>query len=199
MSALDNLWKARLVPASFRGVEFKIDVGSRSGGRRTVLHEFPKRDDPYAEDMGRSAQRFTIAGYVIGGDYFDQRDALIEALETEGAGTLVHPTMGEFQVNSGPFAVTEHRERGRIAEFEMSFVEAGANGDASPADDTQSSVDNAANKSDAATGATANAALNGTAGGAASGTWTGGIGSDARFGTSISSSTPSGPGGIGRN
>lgn len=192
-------WKARLVPASFRGVEFKIDVGSRSGGRRTVEHEFPKRDDPYAEDMGRSARRFTVAGYVIGGDYYDQRDALIDALESEGSGTLVHPSMGEFQVNPGPFAVTEHRERARIAEFEMSFVEAGSNSDASPASDTQASVDNTANQSDAATGATANAALAGGSPAAPSGALGGGIGSDSRFGTFISSSTPTGTSGIGRN
>ena len=165
MAFTDSDWKARLVPASFGGVEFKVDVSARVGGRRTVLHEFPKRDTPYAEDMGRAAKRFTIAGYVIGGDYFDQRDALIDALETEGAGTLIHPTMGEFQVNPGPYNVTEHRERGRIAEFEMSFVEAGSNYNSSPSDDTQSSVNNAANKSDAATGGAANAALNDTSNG----------------------------------
>lgn len=164
MALFDNDWKARLVPASFGGVEFKVDVSARAGGRRTVLHEFPKRDTPYAEDMGRAAKRFTIAGYVIGGDYFDQRDALIDALESEGASTLVHPTMGEFQVNPGPYSVTEHRERGRIAEFEMSFVEAGSNFNSSPSDNTQSSVDDAASSSDSATGGSANAGLSGDTG-----------------------------------
>ena len=162
--AIIEPWKARLVPASFQGAGFKVDVSARSGGRRTVLHEFPKRDDPYAEDMGRAAQRFTIAGYVLGADYFDQRDALIAALETEGSGTLIHPTMGEFHVNPGPYSVTEHRERGRIAEFEMSFVEAGSNGNASPSSDTQSNVSAAANSSDQAAGTSLDTQMGGAAG-----------------------------------
>ncbi|MCA1457709.1 DNA circularization N-terminal domain-containing protein [Bradyrhizobium sp. BRP22] len=31
--------------------------------RRIVEHEFPKKELPYAEDMGRSAREFTVRGY----------------------------------------------------------------------------------------------------------------------------------------
>jgi prophage DNA circulation protein len=120
-------WIERLRPASFRGAEFHIEIGGRAGGRRTVLHEYPKRDEPYAEDMGRRGRRFGITAYVIGPDYTDFRDALIAAMETEGSGLLVHPTMGEFLVNPENFNCQERRTNGGMAEFELSFVEAGSN------------------------------------------------------------------------
>ena len=59
-------WKDELRPASFRGVEFFIDVSQKSLGRRAVLHEFPNRETPYTEDMGRVAEGFEIEGHVLG-------------------------------------------------------------------------------------------------------------------------------------
>ena len=43
---------------------------------------------PYAEDMGRTANRFIVQGYLIGPNYLDLRDALITALEQDGPGIL---------------------------------------------------------------------------------------------------------------
>lgn len=145
----DN-WKQRLLPASFRGAAFHVDVSTQSSGRRTVLHEFAKRDEPYSEDMGRRARRFTIAAYVIGDDYFDLRDALMLAMETDGSGTLVHPYLGQRQVNPDTYNVVERRERGRMAEFELSFFEAGSADATTPVADTTSAVAAAAQQVSAA-------------------------------------------------
>lgn len=46
-------WTDRLQPASFRGVAFKVDGDDLQIGRRTVVHEYPGRDTPSVEDMGR--------------------------------------------------------------------------------------------------------------------------------------------------
>jgi prophage DNA circulation protein len=118
-------WKAQLVPAMFRGAEFKVDANSRGSGRRAVVHEFPKRDIPYAEDMGRRARRFPITGYVVGPFYKELRDDLMAALEVEGPGLLILPTLGEHMVQVEQFTVRETRQAGGYAEFEMAFVEAG--------------------------------------------------------------------------
>jgi prophage DNA circulation protein len=119
-------WKLRLQPATFKGIGFHVDADIRSGGRRIALHEFPKRDFPYAEDMGRRARRFVIAGYLIGPDYQAQRDALVTALEDDGPGVLVHPTyQDQGPVVADTYTVTERRERGGWAEFEAVFIEAG--------------------------------------------------------------------------
>lgn len=88
---LHNPWRDKLKPASFRGASFKVDTDIRRGGRRVVLHQYPKRDDPYAEDLGRSARRFVVQGYLIGPEYLVLRDILIAALEEAGPGTLKLP------------------------------------------------------------------------------------------------------------
>src|SRR5689334_22416343 len=122
-------WRAELQPASFKGAGFHVDAGGKGSGRRNVLHEFPKKNVPYAEDMGRKARAFTVTAYVISGpntaDYRAERDALEAALESEGPGILVLPTRGAVQVQVGPYTSTERRERGGYAEFEITFVEAG--------------------------------------------------------------------------
>jgi prophage DNA circulation protein len=124
----EPLWKlTNLRPSSFRGVPFKIETAQRGGGRRNVTFEFPKRDVPYTEDMGRMARRFSVAGYIIGPDYPPIRDALIRALETEGPGTLVHYTYGTFRVNAGPYTAVETKQEGGLVRFDMAFVEAGSN------------------------------------------------------------------------
>ena len=49
-------WREQLQIASFRGVEFKVDSHSISGGRRVEVHEYPLHDTLYAEDLGRKAR-----------------------------------------------------------------------------------------------------------------------------------------------
>ncbi len=145
-------WRAALQPASFRGIGFHVEVGGQAGGRRNVTHEFPLRDVPWTEDMGRSARRWPITGYVIGPTYLVGRDALIAALEAGGVGTLIHPTLGSKQVNANPFNVTESRERGGICTFTMDFVEAGSPSGSSVTTDTQGAATTAgANLGSAAT------------------------------------------------
>jgi prophage DNA circulation protein len=134
------LWQTQLVPASFRGVPFKVEEGGRSAGRRVVEFEFPKGNTPYAEDMGRAARKWQITGYVIGDDYIAQRDALLDACDEDGAGILVHPSLGAMNVMCGPVASHESRTRGGICMFEMTFVEAGQAPSAAVTDDTQGLV-----------------------------------------------------------
>src|SRR5215472_7728816 len=59
------IWRKKLRTASFKGAPFFVDQQGQSSGRRTVTHEYPKRDIPYAEDMGRAAYRYQMTGYVI--------------------------------------------------------------------------------------------------------------------------------------
>lgn len=138
------LWKLSLVPASFKGAVFKIDTGSKESGRRIVEHEFPMRDIPWGEDMGRRARRFRVTGYIIQGpnepDYQSTRDMLIASLESRGAGILIHPTLGTDLVVNDTYSVTESRTRGGIAEFEMMFHEAGQAISTAVTADTQSTA-----------------------------------------------------------
>lgn len=120
------VWKERLKTASFRGVPFHIESENASIGRRIQTHEFPNRDKPYSEDLGKIALRPNITAYVIGDDCFAQRDRLIEALNTPGPGTLIHPTLGEMIVCvTDQIKVSTASSEGRMVRFDLHFVEAG--------------------------------------------------------------------------
>lgn len=141
-----NPWREILISqlASFRGIAFHVETGSRSSGRRTVVHEYPKRNDPFAEDMGRIAQRIQFNGYLIyrprnpNYEYVTQRSDLIRVLEEDDIGTLVHPVFvpGGMQAMCERYTMSESRERGGYTEFQMSFVQSGSPANSKPSIDT---------------------------------------------------------------
>lgn len=138
ISDIRNPWRDILLsePASFRQVIFHVESGARNSGRRTVVHEYPKRNDPYSEDMGRQARRFQVSGYLIYRpsnplyEYTSQRKSLFNALEEDDAGTFVHPVFapGGMLCMCERYSMTESRERGGYTQFEMMFVETGKAG-----------------------------------------------------------------------
>ena len=187
ISDIKNPWRQKLLsaPASFRGVIFHVETGSKAGGRRTVVHEYPKRVDnlPYSEDMGRQAWRYQFTGYLIykpagsGGqvpgipltaifgdnsslryNYTDQRDKLMTALDADDAGTLIHPVFapGGILVMCERYTMSETRERGGYSTFEMAFVLAGTPGGAGVANTAGAVNSTAANANAAATSTFAN-------------------------------------------
>ena len=119
-------WRDELRPASFRGVPFETRGSHElTGGRRRVVHEYPQRDEPSLEDMGRKARGRKITAFVIGPDYMAGRDALIAALEQEGSGELILPFGGRVKVGIGDFTMRESTEFGGMAEFSIDFTEDG--------------------------------------------------------------------------
>lgn len=161
ISDIRNEWRDALKPASFRGEVFHVEGSGRQSGRRTVSHEYPKRNKPYAEDMGRHAVRWNFVGYILLNDHrlqvsasthgknprntvaqygnlLQQRDRLIEALEKDGPGMLVHPSLhtykglgdespsGAMMVMCERYSISESRQKGGYYELDMTFVEAGA-------------------------------------------------------------------------
>jgi prophage DNA circulation protein len=138
---IHNPWRDALVPASFRNANFHVESGTRQDARRIVVHEFPKKELPYAEDMGRHAIEFTVRGYCITypfdtlvdlykRDYRVARDKLVEALEKEGPGMLWLPThvtksCGPMMVVCPRYRLTEEQRFGGYCTFDMEFVEFG--------------------------------------------------------------------------
>lgn len=138
-------WRRDLQPASFRGVPFEVNALEGEGGRRVVVFEFPGRDLPFTEDLGRAAQRHRVQAFVIGAEYIGggdtlrngislpldnswmaQRDRLLEALQDDDTpGMLVHPTMGRIMARVGGVRWSETKEHGGVCAFEIEFVEDG--------------------------------------------------------------------------
>ena len=121
-------WRDNLVPASFRGVGFQVDdTETKAGGRRIALHEYPGRDDPFAEDMGEITKTFSIEGFIVGDDYLDRGERLIDACNMPGPGELVHPYRGSQNVVCTEIVETTRTREGRMARYTLTFTEAGEN------------------------------------------------------------------------
>jgi prophage DNA circulation protein len=151
---MDNAdpWVKQLRPASFRGVLFKVDTSDVTLGRRNVVHEYPFRDIPYTEDLGKKAREINIRAYVINsptGDasFLDLQDALIRAIEADATpGTLVHPILGTLQVVPKDCRHTWSNQEGGIAYFDLTFIEAGENKYPAQSLDTKGAVNDSADK-----------------------------------------------------
>ena len=121
-------WRTKYLQALFRDEIFFVETDNRAGGRRVALHQYPKRNVPYAEDMGRSANRFVVQGYLIGPFYHELKDKLVAALEKDGPGRLRLPMqymLSDVNVMVQSYSITENRERGAFCGVEMDFVEYG--------------------------------------------------------------------------
>jgi hypothetical protein len=138
---LPSAWRDGLLPAHFDGYPFHVEAHALQNGRRIVLHEFSKKDLPYAEDMGRSAFQFTVRGYCIQfpldfqaplwmRDYRIARDLLAERLDTGGPGKLQLPTATAKRppifVVCSRYTLSEENRTGGYCVFDMTFVEVGA-------------------------------------------------------------------------
>ncbi|MEE4692905.1 DNA circularization N-terminal domain-containing protein [Pseudomonas alliivorans] len=116
-----STWRDSLLPASFRGVGFFISSTVVPIGRKGQLHEFPQRDEPYFESLGKQSQVHTVTAFIVGPDCFEQRDTLLQALETPGAGELVHPWLGRMQVQVGDCDMTHSLAEGGIVHLNLKF------------------------------------------------------------------------------
>lgn len=122
-------WRDNLLPASLNGVEFLYKQVSNKLGRRTEVHEFPGRDDPFAEDLGRLARKYPISAFLIGENYASAREDLIAVLESDPGPlglNFIHPYRGVFSVKLlGEATVVEVDDQGRFARIDFTLVESG--------------------------------------------------------------------------
>jgi len=117
---------SRNVIGQFRDAEFIVTSEDLSFGRRNVLHEYPQRDEPYVEDLGKKARQYTIQISVMGDGWQQARDKLIDAVELPGDGTLLHPKYGSMLVSIIDARMSESSRSHGKATFTLSYVEAEA-------------------------------------------------------------------------
>ena len=133
-------WREQYQPGHYRGAAFYTVRSDRLGGRRLALHEYPAKDIPHAEDLGRRARRFELELFVLGDDYMAARDRLLAALEAKGPATLQHPYYGHLQASVEQYRVNESTGNGGLATFSVTFVETGRATYPTARADTQASV-----------------------------------------------------------
>lgn len=152
-------WKDRSAPGFFRDVPFFLEFKEQEGGRKLVKHEYPLRDTRTIEDLGLKDKIVSISCYVIGNNYIDKRDALINALEQKGSGKLSLPydNFDSLLFSVDAFKVRESKDEGGIAFFSIDFVK-GEEKAILPAESLNSSL--AVNKKVDTAFANTNAAVN---------------------------------------
>lgn len=117
----DNLFSA-----SFRGIPFDVTTSDLTVGRRTQTFEYPQRDKPFVEDLGRAARLIEVEAIIVGPDYVERMNRLIAAMETAGSGTLIHPFLGTMNVTPQSTTQVSFDTSGLgRATATLSFVESG--------------------------------------------------------------------------
>lgn len=128
-----------LFPASFRGVPFSTTASTITVGRRTHVFEYPQRDIPFVEDLGKAARQITLTAVFAGPDYITGMNRLIAAMEEEGSGELVHPMLGSMQVTPTNLSkVTFDSKKLGYSSADLTFTESGEYQFPSSATDTKS-------------------------------------------------------------
>ncbi|MCW9698205.1 MULTISPECIES: DNA circularization protein [Pasteurellaceae] len=126
---------------SFRGVPFLIeDEQGQNGGRRIVTHEYPLRNDGLTEDLGKRMRNYSVSCLVIGDDHIAQAEALVDALEADGSGTLKHPYFGTLEVRVDDYRARHSTAHQRVTRFDITFLPAQENNAPEIAEDTAYSV-----------------------------------------------------------
>ncbi|CAN7759558.1 DNA circularization N-terminal domain-containing protein [Paraburkholderia hospita] len=97
------------------------------------MHTYPFRDVVWVEDLGKRPRQFEVLGFLVEGDLINgggavisQRDRLLQACETAGGQTLVHPTLGTIQSVCCPgIDSIERRNLGRAFEIWLTLTISG--------------------------------------------------------------------------
>lgn len=111
--------------ASFRGVPFCLVDGEGSSGRRAIPRAYPKKEVGWTEDNGAVLGQQQIKAKVVGKNYLDQLNALLDALNTPGPGELVHPWFGMQTVQVGKVSHHLSNEESDVAHVSFEVFEAG--------------------------------------------------------------------------
>ncbi|AUH51215.1 hypothetical protein CXB49_10535 [Chromobacterium sp. ATCC 53434] len=132
---------------SWRGRPFYFKSAGAEVGRRNVLHEYPYRDIPYGEDLGRAARVYRVTALFIGPTAKQDLQLLLDDLEAPGPGELDHPYHGRLLCQLQSKATVRDPDFvGGATEVEMVFVEAGQNLEPAATDDTDAQLDEAADE-----------------------------------------------------
>lgn len=119
-------WREQYLQGNFAGIDFSLKKSEAQFGRSVILHEYPYRDDPEAEDLGGAPDEFVLEAVLIGDDYRDRRDQFIDKIKSAGPYILVHPYYGQLTVSVPERAkVVESPDEGGIARITFKCVQVG--------------------------------------------------------------------------
>lgn len=111
----------KILAGSYKGIPISITGGSVAGGRRKSIKTFPNRDTQSVEDLGQIPRKYSLDIIISdkqNQDYFNYRNALMDALESKVLGVLIHPLYGRLE----RVAVTAYSLNETYGEFGFATV-----------------------------------------------------------------------------
>lgn len=137
-------------PASWRGIRFHTEAEDAEWTRATVVHQYPKRETVWVEDLGGGKNPIALSGFLEGDDVLDQLAAMVAAAQRPGPGELIHPTLGRRTVTCVGFGSATQWDQGRKVALKFTFIESGPRIYPSPAANTRRATTEGADALDAA-------------------------------------------------
>lgn len=117
-------WSNTLQDASYRGVPFEDVLAVSDDGAKTLaVIQLPYVDGASVDDMGNEPAAFGVRALLRGDDYETRLQALLSALQAQGAGELVHPIHGVRRVVPARWHVDHEAELRDQAEISIQFIE----------------------------------------------------------------------------
>lgn len=120
-----SLWLDQLRPASWRGIPFQVLAEEEDTARQLRVHQYPYRDEVWVEDLGAGANPMVVAGFLVGDDALELREAMREAADIPGPGELVHPTLGMLDLVCLSLSISSRWDQGRVFQLAFRFVRSG--------------------------------------------------------------------------
>lgn len=118
-------WRDRLQRGRIGQVPFLHESVEDSGGHRLVQHLFPGRDTPEYDEQGLDPDAVNISGYLLGDDFLEQKQALLDELKKKGPKQVVHPYAGQKQWRVKNWRFRHTTREGRVVRFTLQLVPAG--------------------------------------------------------------------------
>lgn len=111
------------VAASFKGINFRVRTESITDiGRKKVLHEYPKSDIRFIEDMGQIPSTFSITAFIHGENWIQDSEKLQKALNENTEGRLVLSTLGAYDVFALQYSIEETQSEIGETKFNLNFA-----------------------------------------------------------------------------
>lgn len=117
-------WELDYRPARFRDAGFYVDSDECGPfGQRVAIHEFPNRDDPVVQRLGKNKHEFSFDAYCLGKDYINDIKKLMDACEDESPGELVLPILGSRVCVCTGMKIRTKSSTRRIAYASLTFIQ----------------------------------------------------------------------------
>lgn len=126
----------QLRAATLTGIKIEVPTRSATGGRNLAVHEFVGAEEPYIEDLGAKARKFSLDVVLIGPDYASRRDQLQTAFAKPGPLDYVDPWGLSVRVHVGAWELREEDKARGKAVLRLDLQREGANAQPAVVTDT---------------------------------------------------------------